>query len=103
MHSGSDGRWLYEGGGAFHNNGAIYHWDRTLIDGLDVRDPEVRLLDQSRIGAVLLGDRFDLGDGPPVTAMLIQSTNPMSVAPDLNAVHKALREKTSLFACMNSS
>ncbi len=94
------GAWLYEGGGAFHNNGAIYHWDRTLIDGLDVRDPEVRLLDQSRIGAVLLGDRFDLGDGPPVTAMLIQSTNPMSVAPDLNAVHKGFARE-DLFVCVH--
>ena len=25
----------YEGGGAFHNNGAIYHWRKTLIEGLD--------------------------------------------------------------------
>ncbi|MFP6680773.1 MAG: molybdopterin oxidoreductase family protein [Gammaproteobacteria bacterium] len=94
------GAWLHEGGGAFHNNGAIYHWDRTLIDGLDVRDSEVRLLDQSRIGAVLLGDRFDLGDGSPVTAMLIQSTNPMSVAPDLNAVHKGFARE-DLFVCVH--
>ena len=32
------GAWQHEGGGAFHNNGAIYHWDKTLIEGLDVRD-----------------------------------------------------------------
>ena len=32
------GAWLHEGGGAFHNNGAVYHWDKTLIEGLDVRD-----------------------------------------------------------------
>ncbi len=94
------GAWLHEGGGAFHNNGAVFHWDRTLIDGLDVRDPEVRALDQSRIGAVLLGDRFDLGDGPPVTAMLIQSTNPMSVAPDQNAVHAGF-VREDLFVCVH--
>jgi anaerobic selenocysteine-containing dehydrogenase len=94
------GAWLHEGGGAFHNNGAIFGWDRTLIDGLDVRDPEVRLLDQSRIGAVLNDDRFDLGDGPPVTAMLVQNTNPMSVAPDQNSVHKGFA-RNDLFVCVH--
>ena len=34
------GAWLHEGGGAFHNNGAIYHWNKTLIEGLDVADAE---------------------------------------------------------------
>ena len=34
------GAWQHEGGGAFHNNGAIYHWRKTLIEGLDARDPE---------------------------------------------------------------
>ena len=48
------GAWLHEGGGAFHNNAAIYHWDKTMIEGLDVRDPSIRTLDQSRIGAILL-------------------------------------------------
>ena len=50
------GAWLYEGGGAFYNNRAIYHWNKTMIEGLDVRDPSIRLLDQSRIGAVLTGE-----------------------------------------------
>jgi anaerobic selenocysteine-containing dehydrogenase len=82
------GAWRHEGGGAFHSNGGIYHWDKTLIEGLDYRDPQIRVLDQSRIGPILTGDRQDLGDGPPVTALLIQNTNPMSVAPDLNRVHE---------------
>lgn len=94
------GAWLHEGGGAFHNNGAIYHWDRTLIDGLDVRDPSTRLLDQSRIGAVLNANPVDLHDGPPVTAMLIQNTNPMSIAPDQNAVHKGFARE-DLFVCVH--
>ena len=63
------GAWLHEGGGAFHNNGAIYHWNKTLIEGLDVADPKVRVLDQSRIGPVLTGDPDDLKGGPPVTAL----------------------------------
>lgn len=94
------GAWLHRGGGAFHNNGAIYHWDRTLIDGLDVRDPSVRLLDQSRIGAVLTGERRALGDGPPVTAMLVQNTNPASVAPDQNAVRRGFARE-DLFVCVH--
>ena len=31
------GAWQYEGGGAFHNNGAIFHWNRRMIEGLDCR------------------------------------------------------------------
>ncbi len=42
------GAWQYEGGGAFHNNGAIYHWRKSLIEGLDVMDSSTRQLDQSR-------------------------------------------------------
>ena len=63
------GAWLHEGGGGFHNNGAIYHWNKSLIEGLDVADPSVRMLDQSRIGPVLTGDPDDLKGGPPVTAL----------------------------------
>ncbi|MDG2479726.1 MAG: molybdopterin-dependent oxidoreductase [Alphaproteobacteria bacterium] len=94
------GAWRHEGGGAFHNNGGIYHWDRSMIEGLDVRDPSVRVLDQSRIGPVLTGDTRDLGDGPPVTAMLIQNTNPMMVAPDLGRVHEGFA-RDDLFVCVH--
>lgn len=85
------GAWKYEGGGAFHNNGAIYHWRKSLIEGLDVKDPAIRTLDQSRIGAILTGERTALArpdgsDGPPVTAMIIQNTNPVNVAPDQTKV-----------------
>lgn len=76
------GAWENEGGGAFHNNGAIFKWNKTLIEGLDVRDETVRVLDQSRIGDVLTGNPLDLKGGPPVTALLIQSTNPVQVAPE---------------------
>ena len=50
------GSWKYKGGGALMNNGSIYHWDK-LIEGLDCIDPKIRLLDQSRIGEILLGDK----------------------------------------------
>ncbi|MDP6873442.1 MAG: molybdopterin oxidoreductase family protein [Alphaproteobacteria bacterium] len=94
------GSWLEEGGGAFHNNGAIYHWDKTLIEGLDVLDPSVRVLDQSRIGPVLTGDGEALGDGPPVTALFIQNTNPMRVAPDHNLVRQGFARE-DLFTCVH--
>ncbi|XWN33876.1 MAG: molybdopterin-dependent oxidoreductase [Devosia sp.] len=82
------GSWQHEGGGAFHNNGAIYKLDKTMIEGSDVVDPSTRRLDQSRIGAILMGDREALEGGPPVTAMLIQNTNPVSVAPEQDLVRE---------------
>jgi len=94
------GAWQHEGGGALHSNGAIYHWDKTLIEGLDVRDPQVRVLDQSRIGAILTGDSGALRSGPPVMAMLIQNTNPMSVSPDLTRVHAGFARE-DLFVCVH--
>ena len=76
------GAWQYEGGGAFHSNSGIYHWNKALIEGHDAIDPSIRILDQSQIGRVLTGDAQALYDGPPVKAMLIQNTNPVSVAPE---------------------
>ena len=80
------GAWQYEGGGAFHNNGAIFHWRKSLIEGLDVQDPKVRKLDQSQIGRVLTGDPEALRSGGPVKAIFVQSTNPVSVAPEQTLV-----------------
>jgi len=84
------GSWQHEGGGAFHNNGAIYRLDKTMIEGLDVADPAVRQLDQSRIGAILTGQARDLKGGPPVTALLVQNTNPLNVAPEQALVRQGL-------------
>lgn len=92
------GAWLHEGGGAFLNSGAIYHWDKTLIEGNDLRDLSVRALDMSRIGPVLTGDKSDLGDGPPVTALFIQNMNPIQVAPEQRKV-KAGFMREDLFVC----
>lgn len=94
------GAWLHEGGGAFHNNGAIYKWNKSLIEGLDVQDPRVRTLDMSRIGPVLTGDRSDLGDGPPITAMLIQNMNPVQVAPEQRLVKRGFARE-DLFVCVH--
>jgi len=76
------GAWKYEGGGAFFNNYAIWKFDESLIEGHDAIDHGTRLLDQSKIGRILTGDAVALKNGPPVKAMLIQNTNPMTVAPE---------------------
>lgn len=94
------GAWKYEGGGAFHNNADIYHWNKSKIEGHDARDPKVRMLDQSRIGAILTGEAAALANGPPVTALLIQNTNPMSVAPDQNVVKRGFARE-DLFVCVH--
>ena len=94
------GAWRYEGGGAFHNNGAVFHLNAALIEGTDLRDPSIRMLDQSRIGAILTGDEDALRGGPPVTAMLIQNTNPVSVAPDQETVKRGFA-RDDLFVCVH--
>jgi anaerobic selenocysteine-containing dehydrogenase len=94
------GSWQYEGGGAFHINADIYRLDKTLIDGLDVCDRSVRMLDQSRIGEILTGESEALFGGPPVTAMIIQNTNPLSVAPDQNKVKQGFA-RSDLFTCVH--
>ena len=65
-----------------------------------MRDTSVRMLDQSRIGAILTGDREALQGGPPVTAMLIQNTNPVSVAPDQDKVKRGFARE-DLFVCVH--
>ena len=94
------GSWQHEGGGAFHNNGDIYHWNKTLIDGLDVKDTSVRVIDMSRIGPALTGDKTDLGDGPPIAALFIQNMNPVQVAPEQKKV-KAGFARDDLFVCVH--
>jgi len=58
------------------------------------------MLDQSRIGAILTGEREALHGGPPVTAMIIQNTNPVSVAPDQETVKRGFA-RDDLFVCVH--
>jgi len=94
------GAWQAEGGGALWGNGVIYRLDKTLIEGLNALDKSVRKLDQSRFGPVLTGDRRDLGDGPPVTALLIQNTNPATVCPETRKCLEGLA-RPDLFTCVH--
>ncbi|MGH7041452.1 MAG: molybdopterin-containing oxidoreductase family protein [Acetobacteraceae bacterium] len=92
------GTWPHEGGGALWSNRGFYHWDKTLIEGLDVRDLAIRQMDMSRIGSVLTGDRRELGDGPQVHALFIQNQNPVTVCPDSNRVRRGFARE-DLFVC----
>ena len=92
------GTWPHEGGGALWSNRGVYRWDKTLIEGLDVLDRSVRIMDMSRIGAVLTGDRTELGDGPQVHALFIQNQNPLTVCPDSNRVRRGFARE-DLFVC----
>ncbi|MCP5374450.1 MAG: molybdopterin oxidoreductase family protein [Hyphomicrobiales bacterium] len=94
------GAWRHRGGGALFSNFGVYAIDMTLIEGLDALDDSTRILDISRVGEVLMGERAALGDGPPVTAMLIQNTNPCAVTPDLNKVHRGFA-RDDLFVCVH--
>ncbi len=82
------GAWKYEGGGAFHNNAAVYKWKQSMIVGADVMDRSTRALDQCKVGDILLGDEAALQGGPPVKCLFIQNTNPMSVAPEQEKVRR---------------
>jgi anaerobic selenocysteine-containing dehydrogenase len=80
------GSWQYEGGGAFHSNSGIFRLRKSDLMGLSYADPDLRALDQSQIGRILTGDAVALRHGGPVTAMLIQNTNPVNVAPEQRLV-----------------
>lgn len=82
------GAWQHEGAGALYNMGDLYALDKTLIMGLDRVDPTTRVLDQSRLGPILVGEADALMGGPPVHALFIQNTNPMAVCPELAKVHE---------------
>ena len=84
------GKWRHEGGGAFFVNLDNWKLDLTTAYALDRLDPDTRVLDQSRIGAVLTGEPDALAGGPPVTAMLMQNANSANVAPDSRTVRRGL-------------
>jgi anaerobic selenocysteine-containing dehydrogenase len=94
------GAWQHEGGGAFHNNGGIYHLNTTLIEGLDQMDPAIRRLEQSAIGRILTGNPALLQGGPPVKAMVIQNTNPVNVCPEQELVRQGFARE-DLFVCVH--
>nr|WP_316653480.1 molybdopterin oxidoreductase family protein [uncultured Gellertiella sp.] len=94
------GSWQHEGGGAFHSNSDVYRMDKSELMGTAMEDPAIRVLDQSRIGRILTGDREALRGGPPVTAMLVQNTNPVNVMPEQRLVKRGF-ERDDLFVAVH--
>ena len=94
------GAWQHEGGGAFHCNSDIFGLNRDLLEGVSHKQDNIRVLDQSHIGAVLCNDPDALRNGPPVTSMLIQNTNPLSVAPDQSRVKEGF-SRPDLFVAVH--
>jgi len=96
------GCWQHEGGGALNSNSGIsgYKFNKETVEGSKFRDPSIRFLDQSRIGPILMGHEDALYGGPPVTAMLIQNTNPANVAPEQRLVKRGFL-RDDLFTCVH--
>ncbi|MBC7952201.1 MAG: molybdopterin oxidoreductase family protein [Rhodospirillaceae bacterium] len=105
------GAWAHPGGGAVQSLSGAFVLDRTVMDALDIPEPKVRILDMCEIGPVLTGDATALKNGPPVTAMIIQNSNPANVAPETGlvwqgfaredlflAVHEQVMTTTAKFA-----
>lgn len=94
------GAWRHRGGGAFWGSFDIWGLDTTLAHAADKTGNVTRMLDQSRIGAILCGQEDALEGGPPVAAMLVQNSNTALVAPDTTSVRKGL-SREDLFVCVH--
>lgn len=93
------GAWRYQGGGFLGSTSAGFRVDAQLITGSDLRS-EARTLDMSQLGRVLAGDAEALSGGPPVSAMLVQSSNPAVVAPEQALVKQGFL-RDDLFLCVH--
>jgi anaerobic selenocysteine-containing dehydrogenase len=94
------GSWQYEGGGAFHSNSDIFRMDASELTGRSMKDADIRMIDQSQIGRALTGDPVALRHRGPVTAMLIQNTNPMNIAPEQRLVKRGFA-RNDLFVAVH--
>lgn len=94
------GKWPHKGAGTFYSSNDLYGSDTSFIEAAELSKPGVRTIDHPRVGAALTGNKTDLGDGPPITAMIIQNTNPMSIAPDQNKVREGFARE-DLFLCVH--
>ncbi|MGO4438501.1 molybdopterin oxidoreductase family protein [Rhizobium sp. RAF56] len=94
------GSWQHEGGGAFHSNSSIFRMDNSELTGRPMVDGDIRVLDQSQIGRVLTGDAVSLRGRGPVTALLIQNTNPMNIAPEQRLVRRGF-VRSDLFVAVH--
>ncbi|MDE0795925.1 MAG: molybdopterin oxidoreductase family protein [Alphaproteobacteria bacterium] len=92
------GAWKHRGAGLYGSIGQNFDVNSSLVTGID--DPDVRRLDMSRLGPILMDEPEPLNGGPPVTAMLVQSSNPAVVAPESGLVRQGLM-KDEMFLCVH--
>ena len=92
------GAWKHRGAGLYGSIGQNFDVNSSLVTGID--DPDVRRLDMSRLGPILMDDPEPLNGGPRVTAMLVQSSNPAVVAPESGLVRQGLM-KDEMFLCVH--
>ncbi|MBD8065056.1 molybdopterin-dependent oxidoreductase [Devosia sp. PTR5] len=76
------GAWQHRGGGVLHSNSGTWRLDKSRLTGVHLQKGAPRMLDMCEIGPILTGDAKALQGGGPVHAMIVQNTNPASVAPD---------------------
>lgn len=84
------GAWQHRGGGALHSNSGTWALDKSRILGSALQKGDPRMLDMSEIGPILTGNSKALKGGGPVKAMLVQNTNPATVAPDQTLTRRGL-------------
>lgn len=84
------GAWQHRGGGAFHSNSGTWALDKSRLTGSSLQKGDPRWLDMSEIGPILTGNAKALRLGGPVKAMIVQNTNPASVAPEQALVRQGL-------------
>lgn len=87
------GAWQHRGGGAFHSNSGTWALDKSRLTGKHLQKGAPRRLDMSEIGLILTGDARALQGGGPVRAMIVQNTNPATVAPDQKRVQEGFRRE----------
>jgi len=87
------GAWQHRGGGAFHSNSGTWALDKSRLTGKHLQKGTPRRLDMSEIGPILTGDARALQGGGPVHAMIVQNTNPATVAPDQKRVQEGFRRE----------
>ncbi|MEQ8601170.1 MAG: molybdopterin oxidoreductase family protein [Devosia sp.] len=87
------GAWQHRGGGAFHSNSGTWALDKSRLTGKHLQKGAPRRLDMSEIGPILTGDARALQGGGPVHAMIVQNTNPATVAPDQKRVQEGFRRE----------
>ncbi|MBF0138040.1 MAG: molybdopterin-dependent oxidoreductase [Magnetococcales bacterium] len=81
------GAWKHPGGGALLSTGDAQRVnDEPVRQTAWMASPKPRLLDMSRLGAILTDHTL----APPVTVLIVSNANPAASCPDLRRVHAGL-------------